>query len=74
MFRFCSFTEVVTAITPLGRAMASFPVSPRYSKMLAMGHQHGLLPYIVAIVSALSVQELFVDVYSNPQLENQVRG
>jgi len=52
--------------------MASFPVSPRYAKMLAMGHQHGLLPYIVAIVSALSVQELFIDVYSNPQSDNQV--
>ncbi|KAK3586402.1 hypothetical protein CHS0354_013106 [Potamilus streckersoni] len=48
-------------ITTLGRAMACFPVSPRYAKMLALGHQHDLLPYVVAIVSALSVQEIFVE-------------
>ncbi|XP_053375009.1 probable ATP-dependent RNA helicase DHX37 isoform X2 [Mercenaria mercenaria] len=63
--------EPATTITPLGRAMACFPVSPRYSKMLAMGHQQNLLPYVVVIVSALSVQELFMEVYSNPQDESQ---
>jgi len=46
--------------------MACFPVSPRYAKMLALGHQRGLLPYVIAIVAALSVQELFEEVYSNP--------
>ena len=54
-------------ITPLGKAMACFPVSPRYGKMLALGHQHNLLPYVVLIVSALSVQELFVEIYSTSQ-------
>ncbi|KAL4223808.1 ATP-dependent RNA helicase dhx37 [Mactra antiquata] len=63
--------EYVTTITPTGRAMACFPVSPRYAKMLAMGHQQNLLPYVVAIVSALSVQEMFIEVYSNPQDETQ---
>ncbi|XP_025088958.1 probable ATP-dependent RNA helicase DHX37 isoform X1 [Pomacea canaliculata] len=48
-------------ITPLGRAMASFPVSPRYARMLAMGHQQGLLPYVIAAVAALSVDQLFID-------------
>ena len=47
--------------------MACFPVSPRYAKMLALGHQHDLLPYVVAVVSALSVQEIFVELYSNSQ-------
>ncbi|KAH3887884.1 probable ATP-dependent RNA helicase DHX37 [Dreissena polymorpha] len=65
-----SQTERATKITPLGRAMASFPVSPRYAKMLALSHQHGLLPYVVAIVAALSVQEMFVEMHSNPQGEN----
>ncbi|XP_066303356.1 probable ATP-dependent RNA helicase DHX37 [Branchiostoma lanceolatum] len=47
-------------VTPLGRAMARFPVSPRFSKMLALGEQHGLLPYVISIVAALTVQEIFV--------------
>lgn len=41
--------------------MASFPVSPRYARMLAMGHQQGLLPYVIAAVAALSVDQLFID-------------
>lgn len=40
--------------------MAQFPVAPRYAKMLALGRQHGCLPYMIALVSALSVKELFV--------------
>lgn len=50
-----------TRLTPLGKAMASFPVAPRYGKMLALGHQHNLLQYVVTIVAALSVQEVFSD-------------
>lgn len=46
-------------VTPLGRAMSCFPVSPRYAKMLALSHQHGLLPYVVAVVAAMTVQEVF---------------
>jgi len=61
-----SAVEPTSTITALGRAMACFPVSPRYAKMLALGHQRGLLPYVIAIVAALSVQELFEEVYSNP--------
>lgn len=41
--------------------MAQFPVAPRYAKMLALGGQQGCLPYIVALVSALSVKELLVE-------------
>ena len=59
------FTDSHPSITPLGKAMACFPVSPRYAKMLALAHQHNLLPYVVAVVSALSVQELFVELYSS---------
>ena len=47
------FTSIVT---PLGKAVASFPVSPRFGKMLALSHQHNLLPLSVALVSLLSVQ------------------
>ncbi|XP_053727943.1 probable ATP-dependent RNA helicase DHX37 [Synchiropus splendidus] len=48
-------------ITPLGRAMASFPVSPRYGKMLALGKQQDCLQYVIAVVSAMTVREIFED-------------
>ncbi|XP_019744561.1 putative ATP-dependent RNA helicase DHX37 [Hippocampus comes] len=48
-------------ITPLGRAMASFPVAPRYAKMLALGRQQECLPYVIAVVAAMTVRELFED-------------
>lgn len=57
----------VSRITPLGRAMACFPVSPRYAKMLSLGHQQGLLPYVVAVVAALSVQEVFVEFHKSSE-------
>ncbi|XP_074640669.1 putative ATP-dependent RNA helicase DHX37 [Tubulanus polymorphus] len=51
-----------TKLTALGRSMSHFPVSPRFGKMLALGHQQNLLPYVVAIVAALSVQEVLIEV------------
>jgi ATP-dependent RNA helicase DHX37/DHR1 len=47
-------------ITELGRAMALFPLSPRFSRMLVSGHQHGCLPYVICIVSAMSVGDPFI--------------
>jgi ATP-dependent RNA helicase DHX37/DHR1 len=47
-------------ITPLGRTMSMFPVNPRFAKMLANGMQHGCLPYVIAIVSGLSVGDPFL--------------
>nr|XP_020041304.1 probable ATP-dependent RNA helicase DHX37 [Castor canadensis] len=46
-------------ITTLGRTMATFPVAPRYAKMLALSRQHGCLPYAIALVAAMTVRELF---------------
>ncbi|XP_068557378.1 probable ATP-dependent RNA helicase DHX37 [Anas acuta] len=46
-------------ISPLGRIMATFPVAPRYGKMLALSKQHDCLPYTITIVSAMTVRELF---------------
>ena len=48
-------------ITPLGNLMTQFPVAPRFSKMLSLANQHQLMPYVVALVSALSVPQLFVE-------------
>lgn len=44
-------------LTPLGRSLATFPVAPRYAKMLVLGHQGGCLPYVIALVAALSVDD-----------------
>ena len=47
-------------ITSVGRELSNYPLSPRFSKMLIIGHQHGCLPYTVALVSALASPELFI--------------
>ncbi|KIP08553.1 hypothetical protein PHLGIDRAFT_29519 [Phlebiopsis gigantea 11061_1 CR5-6] len=47
-------------ITDVGRAMSLFPLSPRFSRMLVSGRQHGCLPYVISIVSALSVGDPFL--------------
>jgi ATP-dependent RNA helicase DHX37/DHR1 len=51
---------VPARITELGQAMSLFPLSPRFSKMLVTGQQHGCLPYVIAVVSALSVGDPFL--------------
>ena len=47
-------------ITDLGKAMSLFPLSPRFAKMLVSGRQQGCLPYVIAVVAALSVGDPFV--------------
>jgi len=42
-------------ITDLGRAMAKYPLSPRFARMLVSGFQYDCLPYVIALVSILSV-------------------
>lgn len=49
-------------MTPLGQAVAKYPVLPRFGKMLALSHQFDLLPYTVCLVAALSVQEVLLEV------------
>ena len=47
-------------ITTLGRAIMTIPVSPRFARILAIGHQRGCLQFIIAIVSALSVNQILL--------------
>lgn len=47
-------------VTPMGHKLSTYPLSPRYSKMLHIGHQHGCMPYVLALVAALAVGDLFV--------------
>lgn len=64
--------EWSSKVTPLGRAMSCFPVSPRYAKMLALSQQHGLLPYVVAVVAAMTVQEVFCNLGFSQEPHSQV--
>lgn len=54
-------SECSSHITALGRAVSALPVAPRFGKILALGHQYGLLPYAVCLVAALSVQEVLLE-------------
>jgi ATP-dependent RNA helicase DHX37/DHR1 len=60
--------EQITKITKLGKQMASFPINPRYSKMLTLASQQQqienkkkILSYVICLISGLSVPELFID-------------
>ncbi|CAP73810.1 uncharacterized protein PODANS_2_11660 [Podospora anserina S mat+] len=48
-------------ITPTGSSMSIFPLSPRFSRILLVGHLHGCLPYTIALVAALSAGEIFIN-------------
>eukprot|EP00112_Aurelia_sp_Birch-Aquarium-sp1_P005051 Seg1574.5 transcript_id=Seg1574.5/GoldUCD/mRNA.D3Y31 product="putative ATP-dependent RNA helicase DHX37" protein_id=Seg1574.5/GoldUCD/D3Y31 len=50
-----------TAVTLLGRTMGQLPVSPRYSKMILLAHQQNCIQYMIIIVAALTVKEIFTD-------------
>jgi len=47
----------INNITPLGKSMAAFPLSPHYAKMLCLSKDRSLLQYMLFIISAMSVQE-----------------
>ena len=47
-------------VTQIGRRLSTYPLSPRFGKMLYIGHQHGCMPYVIALVAALAVGDLFV--------------
>ncbi|VDO99487.1 unnamed protein product [Soboliphyme baturini] len=49
-------------VNRLGQTVAFFPVSPQYGKMICLANQHGLLPYVVCLVAALSVREPLVNI------------
>ncbi|KAB8237746.1 ATP-dependent RNA helicase ECM16 [Aspergillus alliaceus] len=47
-------------VTQIGHRLSTYPLSPRFGKMLYIGHQHGCMPYVIALVAALAVGDLFV--------------
>lgn len=56
------FPLQVLKVTALGKAVSAFPLLPRFGKMLALSHQQNLLPYTIALVSALTVPEVSIKV------------
>lgn len=47
-------------ITDVGRELSNYPLSPRFSKMLTIGHQHDCMPYTVALVAALATPSISI--------------
>ncbi|KAK1760893.1 P-loop containing nucleoside triphosphate hydrolase protein [Echria macrotheca] len=47
-------------VTPMGSTMSIFPLSPRFARILLVGHLHDCLHYTIALVAGLSAQEIFV--------------
>uniref|UniRef100_A0A182QEV2 RNA helicase n=1 Tax=Anopheles farauti TaxID=69004 RepID=A0A182QEV2_9DIPT len=66
--------QSLTRVTDLGRTMAAFPVAPRFGKILALSHQHALLPYAICLVAALSVQEVLEEVSLSEDGDNTENG
>ncbi|GFY44176.1 probable ATP-dependent RNA helicase DHX37 [Trichonephila inaurata madagascariensis] len=62
--------EFSAKVTPLGKAMSRFPLSPRYAKMLLLSYKHNCIPYIIAIVCALTVPDLFLKTSTTTVTEN----
>ncbi|KAG0648388.1 DEAH box RNA helicase DHR1 [Hyphodiscus hymeniophilus] len=52
-------------ITSIGSTMSIFPLSPRFARILLVGHVNNCLPYTVALVAGLSAADVFIP-------ENQV--
>ncbi|KAF2097434.1 P-loop containing nucleoside triphosphate hydrolase protein [Rhizodiscina lignyota] len=47
-------------VTPMGKRLSSFPLSPRFSRMLLIGQDKGCMSLTIALVSALSAPEMFI--------------
>ncbi|UZJ56817.1 hypothetical protein CBS101457_006137 [Exobasidium rhododendri] len=61
-------------ITDLGRSMSLFPLATRLSKLLVQGHQYDCLPFVIALVAALSVGDPFIKEESLYDMRDVVGG
>jgi ATP-dependent RNA helicase DHX37/DHR1 len=60
LLKYLGAVDAKDALSDLGKAMSLFPLSPRFAKMLIIADQHGCLPYVIALVAALSVGDPFI--------------
>lgn len=65
LLTYLSAVSLAGQITPIGITMSIFPLSPRFARILLIGHLHDCLPYTIAMVAGLSAANVFVP-------ENQV--
>lgn len=47
-------------LTPLGQDLSLYPLSPRFAKILSIGHQHQCMPYTIALVAALATPNILI--------------
>ncbi|WXC66372.1 hypothetical protein SNK03_012151 [Fusarium graminearum] len=47
-------------VTRIGQTMSVFPLSPRFARILLVGHLEGCIQYAIALVAGLSVAEIFL--------------
>ena len=47
-------------ITSTGRGLSAYPLSPRYAKMLAVGHQFKCTAFTILLVAALATPNIFI--------------
>jgi ATP-dependent RNA helicase DHX37/DHR1 len=47
-------------ITPTGITMSIFPLSPRFARILLIGHLHDCIQYTIALVAGLSAADVFI--------------
>uniref|UniRef100_A0A060T2C7 RNA helicase n=1 Tax=Blastobotrys adeninivorans TaxID=409370 RepID=A0A060T2C7_BLAAD len=60
LLRYLEALDSRDAITDHGLAMSYFPLSPRFARMLLIGHAHKSLAFVIALVSGLTVGEPFI--------------
>ncbi|KAM4056301.1 helicase associated (HA2) domain-containing protein [Hirsutella rhossiliensis] len=47
-------------VSEVGKTMSVFPLSPRFARILLVGHLHDCLPYTIALVAGLTAGEVFL--------------
>ncbi|MCJ1472991.1 putative ATP-dependent RNA helicase DHR1 [Lambiella insularis] len=60
LLRNMSAVTAAGEVTALGRELATYPLSPRFAKMLTLGHQGECIYITIATVAALAIGNLFV--------------
>ena len=58
----------------MGKTLSLFPLAPPFAKILAMANQHGLMPYAIYLVSALSIREPMIHVARSISENNSIEA
>lgn len=73
-----SYLQAVSSggqVTQIGQTMSIFPLSPRFARILLVGHLHDCLPYTIALVAGLSAPEVFIPEHQAiPKLAEKAEG